>query len=66
MKKLIVKCEIILTDVFDDSWCNTPSTMRVIETLEKTLKRCMSDKGTVDMRNVLITTSEVASDGNIS
>ena len=59
MKKLIVKCEIVLTDVFDESWCNIPSTMRVIETLEKTLKRCMSDKGTVDMKNLLITTCEV-------
>ena len=59
MKKLIVKCEVKLIDVFDDSWCHIPSTMRVIETLEKTLKGCMSDKGVVDLKNVLITTCEV-------
>lgn len=64
MKKLIVNCQVELIDVFDDSWCNTPSTMRVIETLIWHLKRCMSDKGTVDLRNLILTTSEVESDAD--
>lgn len=59
MKKLIVKSNVVITDVFNDSWCSTPSTLRIIDTLEKTLKRCISEKGTVDLFNLRIDTEEV-------
>lgn len=54
MKKLIVNCQVRLTDVYDDEWCPDPSYKRVIETLNYHLHSCMSDKGTVDLTSVKI------------
>ena len=54
MKKLIVNCQVELTDVYDDSWCSDPSAERVEYTLIWHLKRCMSDKGTVDLTGLKI------------
>lgn len=54
MKKVIVSCQVRLTDVYNDEWCPDPSYKRVIDTLNYTLRRCMSDKGTVDLTDVKI------------
>lgn len=54
MKKLIVNCQVRLTDVYNDEWCPDPSYKRVIDTLNYTLHRCMSDKGTVDLTDVKV------------
>ncbi len=54
MKKLIVNCQVHLTDVYNDEWCTDPSYKRVIDTLNYTLRRCMSDKGTVDLFGVIV------------
>lgn len=54
MKKVIVNCQVRLTDVYNDEWCPDPSYKRVIETLNYTLRRCMSDKGTVDLFGVIV------------
>ena len=55
MKKLIVNCQIKLTDVYDDSWCPDPSYKHVIDTLEIVLKRCLSNEGTVDIFGLVVT-----------
>ena len=54
MKKVIVSSQVRLTDVYNDEWCPDPSYKRVIDTLNYTLRRCMSDKGTVDLTDVKI------------
>lgn len=54
MKKLTVNCQVQLTDVYDDSWGSDPSAERVEYTLIWHLKRCMSDKGTVDIQGLKI------------
>ena len=52
MKQITVKCNIKLTDVYDGSWCTEPTLERVIKTLDYTLRRCISDTGTVEIGNV--------------
>lgn len=54
MKKVIVSCQVRLSDVYNDEWCPDPSYKRVIDTLNYTLRCCMSDKGTVDLTDVKI------------
>lgn len=54
MKQITVECNIRLTDVYNDEWCSDPSYKRVIDTLNYTIRRCMSDKGTVDLTDVKI------------
>lgn len=54
MKKVIVNCQVRLTDVYNDEWCSDPSYKHVIDTLNYTLRRCMSDKGTVDLTGIKI------------
>lgn len=49
MKKITIKCDIKVTDVYDDSWCPDPTPERVRKTLVLTVKRCISDDGTVDI-----------------
>lgn len=54
MKKLIVKCQVELTDVYDDSWCPDPTLERAQKAIEYHLRKCVSDVGTVDLQDVKI------------
>ena len=54
MKKVIVNCQVRLTDVYNDEWCPDPSYERVIETLICILRGCISDKGSVDLTDVKV------------
>ena len=54
MKKLIVKCRVELTDVYDDSFESDPSIEHVQKVLNTFLHGCMSDKGTVVLQDVKV------------
>ncbi len=54
MKKLIVKCMVELTDVYDDSWETDPTLERVQNAIEYHLRKCISDDGTVDLQAVKV------------
>ena len=54
MKKLIVNCQVELTDVYDNSWCTDPTLERVQKAIEYHLRRCISDDGTVVIRDLKV------------
>lgn len=54
MNKVIVNFQAKLSDVYDNSWCPDPSLERAENTLVWALKRCLSDKGIVNISDIKI------------
>lgn len=54
MKKLIVNCQVELTDVYDDSYFGDPTLERVQKAIDYHLRRCVSDEGTVVIQDLKV------------